>query len=376
MKQHILVASIIIALVAIASVPPVESTTTWMNYREDISISAITVDIDEESLNVSGNNMSTNITLPCIIGNLNNSETKTTINASSNCTFNLTVNGVSVNSSTELNSTAGYWANITLAHVISAGVDENNTYINLVIEANASEVITAKASIYGQDISCYSSWVTSIQTVEEKDVVKPTVGTSSTSSFMTVNDSINISHTLGYNVTDFNATLSYPSHAVSTTSYYNFGIVQNNTGKEIYKQYQKYGPFVYNVESDVDGNEHEATIYVKSNELLTLTVDYSLITSDSVYEDYLDTLNYDTLDVKLNGVDVEWTEGSIEFEDLTIKEGWSVNEFTLSWTEAEVPVPTPPTLWQQELFGLQVYIWALLAMIVAIIIILIWLSKD
>lgn len=376
MKQHILVASIIIALVTLAVCPPVQSTTTWMTYREDISISAITVDIDVESLNVSGNSMSTNITLPCIIGNLNSTETKTTINASSNCTFNLTVNGVSINSSTGLNSTAGYWANITLANVISGGVDQNDTYINLSIEANASEVITSKANIYGQDVSCYSSWVTSVQTVEEKDVVKPTVGTSSTSSFMTVNNSINISHTLGYSVTDFNATLSYPSHAVSTTSYYNFETVANNTREEIYKQYQKYGPYVYDVDSDVDGNEHEVKIYVKSNELLTLTVDYSLSISDDVYEGYLDTLNYDTLEIEFNDADVDWEEGSVEFEDLTIKEGWSINEFTLSWTEAVAPTPTPTAWWQQEIVGLQVYIWLILAIIVAIIIILAWLSKD
>jgi hypothetical protein len=350
MKQYI-VPLVVIALIAFSLVqPPVSSTTNWMTYREDITISAITVDIDYESTNVTGNNVSINVTLPCTLAQLNQTMTILKLNSTDNVSFNLTVNGHLLNNTEVL---YGNWSNTTLAKMLET-VDQNNTYINVTIEVNNTNNLTAYGRLYANDANCTSTWVISVQTVKEKDIVKPTIGTSLRTSFMTVNNSINITHTLGYNLTDVNATLTYPSQAISTTSYHNFGTLVNNTGKETYKNYQKYGPYVYKIEDDSDDENHEVTIYARSNELLTLTVDYSLIPS--------------------NDVDVDWEEGSVEFEDLTVKEGWSLNKFTLSWTETVEPTPEAVEWWNQVYFGLALWVWLFIAIAIIAIIILIILS--
>ncbi|MFW6122133.1 MAG: hypothetical protein ACOC80_14725, partial [Petrotogales bacterium] len=246
------------------------SAASWETYREDITLSDITVDIDIESLNVSSNSMSSNTTLPCKLSQLDESQTKMTINATENCTFNLTVNGVDVNTTTHLNSSVGYWANISLTLSIAAGVDSNDTYLNVSVEANDSKIITAKGFIIADDASCTSSFVTNTQTVKEKDKSTPFIGTSSPDSFWSVNNSVEFTQSLGYTISDVNCTLSYATQAISEPeSYLNFGSVSSGASEKQYVTYQKYGPHVYNVDEEVDGNTHTVTIYIKSPEQLT-----------------------------------------------------------------------------------------------------------
>lgn len=75
-----------------------------------------------------------------------------------------------------------------------------------------------------------------------------------------------------------------------------------------------------------------------------------------------DTLNYDTLEVELNGNDVDWEEGSIEMEDLTLQAQYSLNKFTFQWTSGGTSgtggtIPTTPTTtpaagdWGQSIAG-------------------------
>jgi len=318
------------------------SATTWETYREDISISSATVDIDIESLNVSGNTMSSNVTLPCKLSELDGSQTKMTINATENCTFNLTVNGVAVNSSTHLNSTAGYWANITLTVSIAAGVDQNDAYLNVTVEANNSEIITAKGYIVGNDASCTSSFVTDSQTVKEKDTSTPFIGVSASDSYWSVNNSVEFSHSLGYTITDINCTLSYASQAITEPdSYLNFGSIATGNSKTSYVNYQKYGPYVYDADNNVNEGTHVVDVYIKSPELLTNAVDWNLNPEDDVYDGAFDTLNYDTLDVELNGADKDWDQGSIEMDELTITDQYSQNKFTFTWTEAGIVEEMP-----------------------------------
>ena len=147
------------------------------------------------------------------------------------------------------------------------------------------------------------------------------------------------------------------------------GSIANNTSTTTYAQYQKRGPYVFDVDDDSSGTSHEVTIYIQTNELLTTCVDWSVDISDDEYDDVFDTMNYDTLDVELNGRDVDWDEGSVEMEDLTIKTSYANNEFTFTWTEATVSAPPTAEAWYMlTFFGLAAYLW--ITIIIAVIVII------
>lgn len=377
MKRCILALTALIVL-AMFVVQPANATTSWMTYREDISISAVTVDIDYTTYhNDTTTETYDNITLPCPASELTNASTLFHINstAGTNVTYNLTVNGTSIVNNGWVNGTSTD-TNLSTILTSDSGISDD-TWLNFTFDCNQTGAYIW-INITASDASCSATWVTSVQTVKEKDVNTPEIGVGSTTSFMTVNDSLNITHTVGYSLQDVNATLSYPSHAVSSATYQNFGTVANNSGVTKYKQYQKYGPYVYDVDDDTEGTEHSVDVYIKSNELLTLTVDYDLTTSDDVYENYFDTLNYDTLDVELNNADVDWEEGSIVMEELTMKDGWSVNHFTFTWSEAVTPPAEEEVAWYaQNLFGIAIYLWlAIIAVIAVVGVLIVVYVKD
>ncbi|RLB86789.1 MAG: hypothetical protein DRH10_10045, partial [Deltaproteobacteria bacterium] len=246
------------------------SATTWLTYREDVSISSGTVDISLTYWhNQTTTTTSRNITLPCQLGQLNRTVSKFAIKANGgNIVYNLTVNGVAIKSSQAV--TDGNWDNVTLASIISGGVSSSDTYINFTFNVSANTNII-KIVIYGNDSALTSTWISNHITVKEKDVTTPEVGTSSTSAFWTVNDSITVTNSgLGYALSDINLTLSYPAHKISTpASYVTVSSLSNGGSAVRYVQYQKYAPYVYKVDDNSEGTSHEVIVYIKSNEVLT-----------------------------------------------------------------------------------------------------------
>ena len=355
------------------------SATTWLTYREDVSISSGTVDI---SLTYWHNQTTTttyrNITLPCQLGQLNRTVSKFAIKANGgDITYNLTVNGQLIKDN--ISVTDGSWSNTTIANIISGGVDQSDTYINFTFNASANTNII-EIVIYGNDSALTSTWISNHVTVKEKDVTTPEVGTSSTSAFWTVNDSITVTNSgLGYALSDINLTLSYPAHKISTpASYVTISSLSDSGSATRYVQYQKYAPYVYKVDDNSEGTSHEVVVYIKSNEILTNCVDWVLDPSDEVYDGAFDSLNTDTLDVEYNGVDIDWDvdDGNIVFEDFTVREQYTLNKFVFTWTEAEEAVAPPAEVpwYEQSYFGIP--LWLIIAIIIVIVFIGLAISKQ
>ena len=351
------------------------SATTWLTYRDTVSVGSGTTDINVESLNITGTTSTVNVSLPCELSSLDQDNTIFRVNASVNRTYNLTVNGIAVK--TDQAVLGGGWSNTTLADCITAGVAGTDTYINVTFTAN--DTATAQGEIVGNDSALTSTWLANNIVTKEKDVTTPTVGTGSTTSFWTVNDSITVSDSLGYTLTDLKLNITYPSDKVSTpVTQEVISSLANGASATRYIQYQKYGPYVYKVNDDSSGTSHQVTVYIKTHELLTQVVDWELIPSKDVYNGYFDTLDNDTLAVTYNGVSQDYTvdsSGNINIEDFTARESWSQNKFVFTWTEAQVVTPPAQVSWfDQQVFGFPV--WAILSAVILLIAVAVIYSKH
>ena len=357
---------VIVGLFALLLAASSVSAVTWLTYREDVSFSVGTVDLDIIYYhNGTTTEVYRNITLPCNVGNLTTAVFNIT-GTGTNGTYNLSVNGHACNASSEFyNETTNL---TTLTQMITAGVSNASAYLNFTFDANVStNAITI--TVTANDATISTTWLSGNIVVKERDVTDPEVNTALSKSYWVVNDSINISNAIGYTLTDFNLTTIYPSHYVSNPdTYIKVATIANGGYNVNYTNYQKRGPYVYSVNEDIDGSKHTVTILVKSEELLTNCVDWELEGSDSVYEDAFDALSYTSLDVELNNVDVDWDKGSIDMEDLTIRSTHALNKFTFEWTAVSAAgadgVPTTITPIGEGLpgftdvvAGLPVWLW-------------------
>ncbi|RLF95970.1 hypothetical protein DRN52_03255 [Thermococci archaeon] len=356
------------------------SASTWLTYRDTVDVASGTVDI---SLTVWHNQTTTetyrNISLPCQISELDSSLTKFAIKANGgDITYNLDVNGVTIKSSQTV--TDGNWDNTTLAEMISAGVSDSDTYLNFTFSVSADTNII-EIDVYGDDCALTSSWISNHVTVKEKDVTEPEVGTSSTSAFWTVNDSITVTNLgLGYNLYDVNLTLSYPAHKISTpVSYLVWTSIPADGSGTKYVQYQKYAPYVYKVKDESEGNSHKAIVYIKTRELLTNCVDWTIDPSDEVYDGAFDTLDTSTLSIEYNNVDMDFTvndDGTITIEDFTVREQYTLNKFVFTWTVAPaVPITPVEVPWyEQTYYG--VPLWMIVTAVILILIAIVAITRH
>jgi len=355
-------------LAAIAS-----SNSVWLTYRDTVDVSSGTVDI---SVTYWHNQTTTqtyrNVTLPCQVGQLGTSTTKFAIKANGgDITYDLSVNGVTIKSSQSV--TNGNWDNTTLADMITAGVSTSDTYLNFTFSVSANTNII-KIVVYGNDAELTDTWISNNIVIKEKDVTEPEVGTGSTTSFWTVNDSITVSNNLGYTLSEVNLTLSYPSHRISQPSdYVVISSISDSSSATKYVQYQKYAPYVYKVKDESSGDSHEVIVYIKTRELLTNCVDWTINPEDEVYNGAFDNLDTSTLTVKYNNVEKDFTvndDGTITIEDFTVREQYTLNKFVFTWTTAPAEVvPTEVPWYEQTYFGIQA--WMLIAIAIFLIAILI-----
>ena len=369
--KTVLVASALVVILAlVALVPSGLSATTWLTYREDVAINSGTIDLANGiTITDTGSSGSyTNITLPCLVSALTNDTTYVNVSATSNQTYNLSVNGNSCNDTSVLNATYFVW---NLSDLLSGDkINGTYTYINVSFDFNESANNSVVIHFYASDAVLLTTWLSSNVVVKEKDVTSPYVGTTSGRSFWVVNDSINVSNSLGYTIADVNLTPTFSSQTITApATYYNVGSIVDGSSAETYAQYQKYGPYVHDIDDDSSGTTHDVTIYVSTNELLTSCVDWSIALNDDNYDDAFDDMNYNTLVVELNGHGIDWDEGSIEIEDFTTQTSYSNNEFTFAWTEAVVPVAPVAVAWHMTLFlGMALYLWIILLVAIVVVI--------
>jgi hypothetical protein len=336
MKRKVFIFGIF-ALLIVGMMMSQASALVWHTTRTDITVTSGTTDLDwgpfwrNATANVSGAT-AFNRTLPCQLQYLDQTNTNFTITCSDvGAAFNLTVNGVLVNNTDIL--TAGTENVTTLAQMVTAGVTNTDNWLNVSFDCNSTNTVIG-INITGADAALDSTWLAARLVITERDVVDPTIGTHAGSSHFTVNDSCNFTSNVWGALTDFRLNITYPSNNVTETrANWTIASVAANESLIRYVSYQKYGPYVFSVDDDSVGNSHEVEIRIYGREVLSRVVDWVIATSDSKYDDAFDNLNYNTLEITLNDVEVDdWVEGSIEMEDLTIRAGAPNNRFVFTWT--------------------------------------------
>lgn len=364
----------------------------WYSDRTDITVTSGTTDVDWFFQYNLSTNSSLNLTLPCNLSYLTGATTNFTINNTgtanaNNASYNLTVNGVAVNNTGLLpHSTANV---TTLTQIIAAGVSQDDTYINFSWDCNQT---TNKVfiNVTGADSALDSTWLATRLTIAERDIVAPSIGTNAGSSHFTVNDSCLFASNLWGALSDLRLNITYPSNNVTQTrTNWTIASVAANASTTQYVSYQKYGPYVFSVDDDSVGNSHEVEIRIYGREVLARVVDWVIATSNSKYDEAFDNLNYNTLEITLNGVEIDdWEEGSIEMEDLTIRAGAPSNRFVFTWTTGSAggaggttggrtpsgaaPTGNPLT---DTAYGLPGYAWILIIVVIIAVMVAVFYPK-
>lgn len=400
MKRITLTIIGLIALLALVFASSV-SGITWLTYREDVSFTG-TVDFDNTTWyngTLTTAPVTINITLPCNLSELTGGTTIINISASTisaNISYNLTVNGDILNSSDALNTSNTHVARYYVHNLTdlrnAVNVSNTSAYLNYTFDCNNSaSIITVR--VVAADGALTGTWITSNVVTTEYDRTTPRIKTARSSSFFTVNDSINITNTMntsgtfGITLTDINLTTQYPSHNISTPDTWIIApSIVNGSYQVNYTTYQKRGPYTYNIDEDIDGTDHEVTIYISAEEVLTNCVDWSIDIDDSFYEGFLDTVDYASLEISLNNIDKTWSRGSIEMDDLTIRALHSLNRFVFTWTvpAAIAPAVAPAGIlpgvpaWTDEVLFLPFWVWIVIviAVIVTIVAVVIYYKKQ
>jgi len=316
-----------------------EAATVWHTYRTDVTTTSGSTDIDAQ-INLSyytgtGANVSGSVYMPVDIENLTYMNFTVANPGAVVLYHNLTINSVLTNNTGSLAASA---TNITNKYNYTvAGGDDQTYWLNWTY--NCSGTTYLNVTLFASDATLISTWIVGNTTIKEKDVYDIEVGETLASSYWTVNNSIALTNNIGYNLSDVRLNITYPSHKVTNGSAnWTFTTLANGSTNTGYTQYQKYAPYVYSVDEDLDGNEHTVTIRLKSSEVLTNCVDWTVITSHDVYEDYFDTLDESTLVVKLNGAEIEdWESGSIILEDFTVRTSPASNKWDFIWTVSAAP---------------------------------------
>lgn len=366
--KRITVIGVLLLLIGMFAVP--SSALTWETYLEDIQVNSGTTDIDDLTYYYTNTttNTSRNVTLPCNLSSLSGTGTYINIsifpiNTSVNLTYNLTVNGDALNASSELNNTnpgVGEYFVWTLAAIKNRGnVNNASEYLNFTFDFNTTGG-NVTIVINATDSGFSSSWLASQVVTTEAFLSIPEIDDSQAHSSFAVRDKIRVTNNMVYTLTGISLNLTYADQAINEPELYRNITTLAASGINNHTiNYSKYGPHVFGKPTeDIDEDEHEVKIKVKSHEGISRVVDWSLSPTAENYEDYFETIDYDTLEVKLNKVKLDWEEGTIEMEDMSLIDGLNTFEFT--WTEAALP-PVPPVPgpwdWLFEDYGTGIALW-------------------
>jgi hypothetical protein len=300
----------------------------------------MTVDINNITVSTDGSIEGTSLDenasdLPIILDEFDDTNTKFCMQADGDAiTYNLTVNGVAVVTSQAVAN--GSWDNTTLNDAITAGVDENDTYIHIELEVNNTDWHIETYAV-ADDGEVRDAWIASNIEITQMDNI-----TASVEGPWVVTD--NMTFDLNFNLTDVDIYIDYPGNAVSaTTGWSNDSSLED--GDSVLVWYQKYGPVHGIDEDDVTATAGEVIVEFESDDELddaTWEIDFD----DDIWDGAFDGIDFDTLEIEINGRAVDeddWEEGSLIIENVDIRDG--DNEVIFTWSVAAPVAPTavPPT---------------------------------
>jgi len=381
MNAKIIIVGILTALLFF--LPAVIADYNWETGKTGISISSATFDINDvvyfpiQNL-TPGNSTYINITLPGNLANFTSDQTLLNIQAESGGTFyyNFTVNGVS---SSYWNSSTSGTTHWSLGNWTEQGVDDTATYLNITIENwNASGDNSSMLSITLLADDGVLTDTSIFGTMQERISTTPKVLVNLTDSYYVVHDRIKVTNNYEFNLTYINATITYPSIAVSqgsnTLVWHN--VIKNGGYNYAEVGYQKQGPWVRDIDAVESRNTHNITIEVRAYEDIdnaTWTID----PTSEEYSEYFTNLNYDTLEITRGSTEITWEQedGNIVIDDLSLDSGTNTYMFTYTEEVALPPTAVPLPWYQQTIAGIPV--WAILVIaVLAVVAILVIASKK
>ena len=353
-RATILLVAVAICGLLIANIPD-SSAYTWYSNRESISINSYTVGTGWLNTSiyygdyVSGadENYTANWTLPTPINQSENLTIYIYNNGTGPIHCNLTVNGNErVNDSTTINAGIEF----------TVGFDESlytQDYLNITFNANSTDVFLNITIKWVNATVTKTQFVTGshglVQSIQERYKTTPEIKFDNDESYYVVEDKITLGpppHMVGTNWTmeiyNVNFTLTYPSHAINrpVTVIAIDSMNLSSDDATYYIGYQKYGPYVKTIGTptqDPYGDyELGMRIYAYEDED-DCTWEFDPESTD--LKDYFPYLDYDTLTIEINGVEYDFTRGSITISGIDLDEGTNTVEFT--WTPEQVITPTP-----------------------------------
>ena len=368
MNAKIIIAGIITALLFF--LPATIAGNEWETGKTAIAIGSATFDINDNIYFgpiTAGNSTYINITLPGNLANFSADETMINLKAASGTLYyNFTVNGVT---STYWNSTTTGTTHWSLANWTDQGVANTSTYLNITVDnwnATGGDSDILSITLVADDGILTDTSI--IGDVEEKTTVNPSIQYDMADSYYVVHDRAKLTNPYRFNLTYINATITYPTIAISQGSN---TLIWHNIIKNTYKYaetgYQKQGPWVKDITATTDGTTHTITIQVRSYETLD-NVTWTIDPTSDEYSEYFTNLNYNTLEITKGSTTITWEQGTIEMSNITLDTG--TNTFTITYTEAALP-PTPgPTPWyQQTIAGIPLWVILLITIIVLVLIV-------
>jgi len=297
--------------------------------RATVSIESATLDFEYGISDDSQMTYSKTVYLPCdyveLIGMVDPVITVNCTDAGG-LTYSVEINGDTVVNNAVI---GGAGSHTRTASYVAGQLTDNTTttlYINITGNNTNNEIFLY---FEGDDVPVSSTWIALADITQEDDGDTPSVG-----GIWSVRDNLTITNTLGYDLTDIDVKVDYPSTVVSDnpTLWFNDSSVSNGNTDTGYIEYQKYGPANELDEDDVTATDGSVIVDLQSDDKLE-GAEWEIDFNDDVWDGAFDDIDYDTLTIEINGDEVEeddWEQGSLIIENIDIDEGENEIEFT--WT--------------------------------------------
>ena len=358
--------SALLVVLAIALAPAMAETVSLTNVTADLSYSHDFGGV------TAGNTLQISLELPFSLAGINSTGGSDYLNitaeASKAATVNVTVNSVAV--LTNYVISAGTTKQITFGDMAAAGVDMNATSLAISIKAVANNTTASLLVMSANDSLLKDNYTVS---VSETLLATPAVDASA----YAVKDNVSITQNSSVNITDVNATLSYPSYTVSTSqpSYYNFGSLNTSETKSMNVSYQKKAPYVSSG-SYSEGTD-KITTKLKIYSYENLTASFAFNPTSKSYSKWFPNYAGSVSGIKLNGKSISYkaSSNSITISSMSLTQGY--NTLTITYSTSAAPVapiavvtPVQPWYYQTDpIFGVQYWFWALIGAAIVIMVI-------
>ena len=266
----------------------------------------------------------------------------------------ITINGVETYSGTLAADSIGY-QNVTMMK--DAGVDLNVNYLEVNITVTANETAWTNLTVIADD--AVLSGTNFSYSVSEIRLSSPQVEFYDTDSFYSVKDTVTVTQTSDFNMTNVTATFTYPSNAINRgEASHNYGTLNASESKSYTVYYQKRGPYVGEIKNELNTN-YVTTMKIYCPENLTASMEFN--PSEKPWSKYFPSFSKDRIvSIELNGNDVDWEDpsGVVKIESLSLNEGWNTLNVTYSKPVTYYYVVETPTPWyEQEYLGVPTWLW-------------------